>query len=204
MSPRLWHLVTDRLLQLLAEAGIDRWVPLAFADDLYILIGGETIEQIQDQAEEALRVVDDWSQSSQQPINQAKSEIILMSQKNTDQSKLLEVRWPSSAAFLKAVTVMNILGVHCDQMLTFTKHLQHVTPLFLNRLKLLQHLHAASWGPSLPLLLTTGRATAIGLLQHALPIWFLEPWPNALACQKVHLTIAAGLRQVYHPFGIQR
>eukprot|EP00971_Amphidinium_carterae_P199616 3962195-Amphidinium_carterae.1 len=59
-------------------------------------------------------------------------------------------------------------------MLNFTRHLQHVTPIFLNRLKLLQHLHAASWGPPLQLLLNTGRATAISLLQHALPIWYLE------------------------------
>lgn len=78
ISPLLWNLVVNSLLQTLSDEGFE---VIGFADDVAVLVRGRFLSTVFDRIQRALRIVERWCRDSGLSVNPSKTSIVLFTKK---------------------------------------------------------------------------------------------------------------------------
>ena len=117
LSPLLWNLVLDPLLKRVNLVELLQ----AFADDLALLIVGDSIEDCRMRADRMLRLIEQWCVDSGLTINAAKSRIVIF----TDRHKIsLNSPITCQGAIIPVTKEVRYLGVILDSHLHWHSHLK--------------------------------------------------------------------------------
>jgi hypothetical protein len=125
LSPLLWNLVIDGLIENLNNAG---YYTQSNADDLTILILGKEFNTTMDLMQGALKIVKDWCNAEGLRVNPRKTALIPFTYKRSDRN-ITPTLFGERLTLLREV---KYLGVILDDKLTWNQHIDSK----LNRAKL--------------------------------------------------------------------
>lgn len=181
LSPLLWNLVVDSLLQRLNN---ERYFTVGYADDITILLTGKFESVIFNQMQHALKLVEDWCNGHSLTANAAKTELVLFTRKR----KVGNCKLPSlKGTPLRLAPQVKYLGVILDQKLNWRSHLEQ--KIGKARIGFWQCRRAVgrSWGLSPKITLWLYTAIIRPMLCYAALVW----WPRT-----IQTTAKSKLRQV--------
>lgn len=118
LSPLLWCVVVDELLDLLQKAGFQ---VQAYADDLAIIIHGLFTMSVGERMNVALQIASRWCSGKGLSINPKKAEIVIFTRKR--KCLLPEIRLDNQVLELRRCA--KYLGVTFDQRLSWGQHLDN-------------------------------------------------------------------------------
>lgn len=119
LSPLLWTLmISDLLIRKLPENAYIQ----AFADDITIIIKGDSKRKLQEIANKTLQIVDNWGKSKNIDFNPAKSQYMILKGRYKKSPPILKL----GGNKIQLVDKLKILGVIFDESFTFTQHLDYI------------------------------------------------------------------------------
>lgn len=139
LGPVLWNINYDTLLESLGEEM--NCLVVAYADDLIVMIKGETRLEIEESIKRVVSRVEATSDKLNLKISVQKSEAILLKGKLS--------RMPTARIYgksIKFLTCCKYLGVYLENGLRFTAHAKNVKKKLLGVSGKLQRVVAARWG----------------------------------------------------------
>ncbi|KAL1447090.1 hypothetical protein WDU94_000567 [Cyamophila willieti] len=140
LSPLLWNLVVDELLDKLNNQG---YYAQGYADDIVILIRGKYLSTISDVMQSALNIVENWCEEVNLRVNPNKTTLIPFTLKRN----LEELRPPHLFnKRLEMVKEVKYLGVTLDTKLTWNPHLTRITNKCTRALMMCRRTFGKSWG----------------------------------------------------------
>lgn len=151
-GPQLFLLYVDDLLRELTEK-LPHIEPVMYADDLTLMIHGDTLEACKADAAKALEIVNNWSVVNKMRINASKSEALLFSTSTrTNTEKIPDCSIPLGEDSIKVHTVSRdslckLLGVTFDNRSSFTAHLRRISNNVKGRAAQLSSVCTVTAGP---------------------------------------------------------
>lgn len=140
LSPKLWCLAVDGLLEELRLSGVE---VVGYSDDIALLIGGDRLENLSSRMDRALCIVERWCRRNGLSVNPDKTECVLF----TRRRKLEGFRAP---LFYGRPLVLSqqvkYLGIVLDSKLNWSAHAEHVAKKFLNGYWLCKRTIGLKWG----------------------------------------------------------
>lgn len=142
LSPLLWSMVVNSLLERLIEAG---FTVVGYADDAVILrFGGRRLElTLCELMNEALKIVEKWCHEKGLSVNPDKSQLIRFS-KGIQTSKLKPIRMYGKE--ITRVKQTKYLGLTIDENLNWGKHIDNVVQKAKNSLWASRAMISKNWG----------------------------------------------------------
>ncbi|XP_058791044.1 uncharacterized protein LOC131664172 [Phymastichus coffea] len=166
LSPLLWILVVDELIQILDEDGV---VTEGYADDFVILVSGKYEEVLPDLLEQALKKVQRWCEANSLAVNPNKTEIVVFTRKYKCKVKELITFYRRQVPYAEGV---KYLGVYLDKKLYWTTHLQMQCRKVLNMFMQCRSAIGTGWGLDPQKTLWIYRAILIPKLTYAAIVWW--------------------------------
>lgn len=120
LSPLLWAILVDDLLQNLSSADI---CCLGYADDLAIVVRGRFAGIISERTQLALNIVNNWCKKEHLSINASKTQVVVFTNKRALQGLKPPVLDGITIPFVQEA---KYLGVLFDQRLTWNSHILKV------------------------------------------------------------------------------
>jgi hypothetical protein len=139
LSPLLWNLVANELLNILSKNQI--W-NLGYADDIVFCVVGQNITTCAEVSQFALSLIENWCSAKGLSVNPNKAEILLVSKKR-------KYTIPKITIFNDEIPVkpsVKYLGVHIDQRLTWATHIKIKTQKALNTFWMCRRAVGDGWG----------------------------------------------------------
>jgi ribonuclease HI len=118
LSPLLWNLVIDELLELLKS--ISSLLSQGFADDISMLQIGLDLDTLADRIQSGLKIIETWCSDKGLSTNPKKTDLILFTRKRNQKIKPV---YFSGVALLRS-TEARLLGLHLDEKLTWNSHVK--------------------------------------------------------------------------------
>lgn len=138
-GPLLWDLLLDPLLRRV-ESGHARIQ--AFADDILVLATADTIPDLNDQVNGALKMVAQWGQENKMTFAAHKTQAILL----TRRLKYDTPAFVLNSTQLQLSAEIKLLGLTIDRTLGFRSHIESVTTKALNLNETVSRMAKAQWG----------------------------------------------------------
>lgn len=141
LGPKLWNVVMDRLLALL-EA-LPEAYPVAYADDLVIVIEGSTRRELEIRAAVAMGMITNWTQENKLQLSRRKT-VGMMLKGTLDPERPPIVRLgPRSIRFVQQV---KYLGVTIQARMAIDAHVRETASKAKNLFHALGRLSGTAWG----------------------------------------------------------
>lgn len=116
-GPFLWRIFLNTLLKLLKEK---RYLAVAYADDVLLMIKGKTRNEVEKTGNEAIKLVSNWAEKYNINISQEKTKILQIRRpKYLKRQPIIKLNNKS----IKAETTIQYLGITIDETLSFLPHL---------------------------------------------------------------------------------
>ena len=119
LGPALWNAMYNGVLRLNLPTGVQL---IGFADDLVILVTGETREEVEVLATEAISVIEDWMQDKKLSIAHQKTEVVIISNRKATQQMEITV----GECSITSQRSLKYLGVMIDDRLSFNYHFDYI------------------------------------------------------------------------------
>lgn len=119
LGPTLWNVMYDEVLKLSLPRGVK---VVGFADDVALLVIGETREEVEVLATEAIDTVEDWMREKKLSLAHHKTEIVVISNQKNVQHATIVV----GECTIDSKREVRHLGVMLDDRLNFNNHVDYV------------------------------------------------------------------------------
>lgn len=163
LGPALWNVLYDEVLNLNYTGEV---TTVAFADDLMLIVGAKTIEDLNHTATEALAKITHWMRKNNLRIAPEKTECVIV--KGSRNRAEVNIKIQNVEISIKRK--IKYLGVIIDDKLSFTEHAKYAINKTKNRIKSLQAIMPNIGGPS-----SKKRQALYGVAQsillYAAPTW---------------------------------
>ena len=166
LGPLMWCLTFDSPLDELAQ--IQNCEPIAFADDLAIIITGKSRAQLENIAQRAINTLELWCSNHKMTLSKNKTEAMLL------KGNLDEERPPRLTLLngpLKFKASVKYLGVMIDRKFKFTSHPTYVAEkakgIIINYAKFCR----LKWGVSHRAMSTIYRGAIVPIMAYASYVW---------------------------------
>ena len=140
LSPLLWCLVVDGLLELLSSRGLK---VVGYADDLLIIVRGPHLDVLKEISQGALRALEGWCQQVGLSANPEKTETLIFTRKYKYDKTWNLILWGRP---IRMVEELKYLGVILDKRLLWDKHLESKCRRFRGGLWQLRRAIGPHWG----------------------------------------------------------
>lgn len=148
LSPLLWSIVVDPLINLLQEHGM---TITAYADDLAIGIYGMFPNELCTVMNEAMKIVENWCLETGLSVNPDKTQVMLFTNKQVSKLKLRDIKLYGTT--LKICDDVKYLGIHLDTKLNMKKHIEYIQERANKAFWATRSMSSKTWGLTLPMLL---------------------------------------------------
>ena len=142
---------------------------MAFADDLIILIRGESVIEDEHYKNLEMRKVLEWAQNNKIKFNENKSKVMLMSHRRRREKKEIEVYVNNK--ILKQVNSIKYLGIIFDNKLTFRDHTNYMEEKCTKLIFSLSKSAKIQWGLKHKAMKTIYTGGILPLLLYGAPVW---------------------------------
>lgn len=191
LGPTLWNIMFDGLLQRLEREQGQNFV--AYADDLLIVIRGNSRKELEINGQRAVEIVVDWCSAAKLQLSSAKTEAIIMRNKfsankrtqsfsakrrdrmaKTPKKNLLTSRPPvirignSTVKFKKTV---RYLGVHFDREMRMTSHCKIRCQQALKLMQKLGQMSREDWGLRFKTLQLIYKGAFLPIILYGAGVW---------------------------------
>lgn len=172
LGPILWSVAYDGVLRLEYPEGV---TPVAYADDLALVITDKDEEELEEKANHAIQSVEEWMEERMLKLAPMKTEAALLIGRKKCRRDLQIVHGGHTVPLKKEV---KYLGVILDQGMTFSQHVRYASAKAEKTVSALVKLMPRTWGAGEEkrrLLATVADST----VTYASPVW-----QNALTKQR--------------------
>lgn len=115
LGPVLWNIMYDELLSLQFPVGVKL---VGFADDVTLLVYGESIQEVELTAAHAICIVENWMRSRKLELAHHKTEVMVVNNRKSEQQAVVSV----GNCTITSKRALRILGIMVDDKLTFSSH----------------------------------------------------------------------------------
>ena len=185
-GPILWNLLLDPLLQGLTERGD---YCQAFADDIVLVIDGDTALEVQRQANAALAYVGEWGVKNKLKFAPHKTQAMVVTKKLKFDEPLLSM----GGVGIAMSKDIKILGVTIDSCLTFNKHIANICKKIVSIYGQLSRAAKISWGLHADVIRVIYTAVIEPVAMYAASAW--APAVGKLGAKKQLASIQRGFAQ---------
>lgn len=163
LGPLLWNIMYDGILRLELPP---RTKVVGFADDIAALIVAKTLEDITSKANEAIRIIRAWLDSSGLRLADHKTEVVLITSRRQVEYITLTVGQES----IQSKNSVKYLGVMLDNRLNFREHIIHASDKASKVQGALSRIMPNVGGPKFKRRVLLARVVS-SILLYAAPIW---------------------------------
>ena len=192
LGPILWNMVFDPLLGSLAN--LEHCHPVAYADDLEIVVNGNSRIQLENRAHQATHILESWCDRHKMLLSTDKT-VALMLKGKLDPERPPTIK--TQAGTLKFKPAVKYLSLILDRGLKFHSHAKYVG----DKAKLIMQKYAAicglKWGVGNKEMTTIYRGSFIPIIAYAAEAWIDEfndktkrPIIGAHRCALIRITKA--------------
>lgn len=169
LSPKLWCLAVDGLLEDLITAGFET---VGYSDDIVIMNRGVDVLSLSERMRVALDIVERWCARYGLTVNPDKTECVLF----TRRRKLEGVVGPQFyGKTLGLAPKTKYLGLMLDSKLNWSAHENYVAQKFLNGYWLCRRMIGSSWGLRPSMIRWLYRTVLVPRVTYGSVVW----WPRA-------------------------
>lgn len=184
-GPYIWNLMMDTLLAALGRS----FKLCAYADDLLIVVEGQTRADLESCGGQAMRIVSEWSANVGVEVALDKTVMMLL------KGKLSLSRPPlvrSGGASIRYVTQVKYLGLVVGERMNFLPHLTHVRDKLTTVASMVRRILRSDWGLSRRAVRVIYGGLFVACAAYGAPIWYETVMSvcgrnKVLACQRVML-----------------
>ena len=182
-GPFIWNIMMDPLLRHLGRS----FKVCAYADDLLILVEGQSRADLENRGEQVMRDVCEWGDRSGVEVAMDKTVIMLL------KGKLSRGRPPlirSGNISLRYATQVKYLGVMMGERMNFLVHLTHVRDKLTSVAGMVRRILRSDWGLSRRAVRTIYEGLFVACATFGSPIWYETVMSvvgrnKVLSCQRV-------------------
>ena len=142
LSPFLWNLVIDDLLQYTAKH-IPGYIQ-AFADDIMSLAEGDDLDVIWQRTQTTIKTIENWCQSKGLNISALKTKIVMFTWNRKWSLRPIKV----CGETIELSNEVKLLGITLDSKLTFNTHIDNITKKCIGTLFQCKRAIGPTWGLS--------------------------------------------------------
>lgn len=165
LGPNLWNLIFDNLLKTLNDLG---YQAIAYADDLIVLIPGNSRKQIEEIANTVVKSILKWCTNHKLQLSQTKSEMVLL-------KGFLDIKRPPTVKIdkisMKMAPTVRYLGVHFGTRFNIAPHIHHITHKSKAIFNKLSHVAKAHWGITYRNMITLYKGIFVPVITYAAAGW---------------------------------
>lgn len=118
LGPVLWNAAYDGVLRLALPPGVKL---VGFADDLTLVVYGESIEEVELTAEHAIGIVEEWMRSRKLKLANHKTEVMVVNNRKSEQRAVVT----TGGCTITSKRALKQLGVMIDDKLKFGSHVEY-------------------------------------------------------------------------------
>ena len=182
-GPFIWNVMMDPLLRLLGRS----YKLCAYADDLLILVEGQSRTELENKGAEVMRDVCDWGDRAGVEVAMDKTEIMLL------KGRLSQGRPPiirSGNVSLRYATQVKYLGIMVGERLNFLVHLSYVRDKLTAVVGKVRRILRSDWGLSRRAVRTIYGGLFVACATYGSPVWYETVMSvvgrnKVLSCQRV-------------------
>ncbi|KAL1448474.1 hypothetical protein WDU94_005530 [Cyamophila willieti] len=167
LSPLLWSMVVDNLLNLLTTSGYE---VIGYADDVVILIRGKYEEVISDLMQNALNQILSWCQTNGLNINPSKTTIVPFTRRHRPNIKAPTL----GGTIIEFSKEVKYLGVTLDSKLNWNPHLKKISKKAIAASWTCRRLFGTTWGLKPHMIHWSYMAIIRPMVTYASLVW----WPK--------------------------
>lgn len=168
LGPIFWNLVFDEAIEVAGRNGNE---PIAFADDLIVVVSADTRLGIETKANEVTRALLSWCAKQKLELSKSKSEMILL-------KGFLDIKRPPTVKIgdksVKMKSKVRYLGIHFGTRFSIQPHIDYITEktrkLFSGFVKLAKE----HWGLNTRIIRTIYKGLVLPILCYAAAGWAEE------------------------------
>lgn len=164
-GPAIWNLMMAVLLNRLEEAGFKA---LAYADDLLLLVPGNTRLELEREAPRYMAIVEQWGSEVGVPINEQKT-VHMMLKGELAASRPPTVRYGDKT--VASATAVKYLGVKMNATMTFRAHFESIVDKVAKLSNALRRVTRKEWGLTRRTTLVLYRGLFVPVMGYASLFW---------------------------------
>ena len=166
LSPRLWCLAVDGLLQALRKKGVE---VTGYSDDIMILSRAACMGDLVDLMQGALAVVEEWCRRYGLSVNPEKTECVLFTRKRLIDRSLVPRLFGVPLTYAAKA---KYLGVMLDAKLNWGEHVEYASQKFLKGYWLCRRTLGKTWGLSPSLTRWTYGLVLLPRVSYGAVVWW--------------------------------
>jgi hypothetical protein len=141
LGQSFWNLIFDDLLDILRTSATE-CEPIAYADDILILVARNAKTELQKTGQEVVIRVSNWCARKKLTVSAEKTEMLLLKGTlDAERSPIIKINGKS----IRRQQAIKYLGVHFESGLKINKHIQETTQTFRNLFNSLAKVAKARW-----------------------------------------------------------
>ena len=177
LGPALWNLVFAGLL---AELDQHECSAVAYVDDLAIVVGGRTRQELVDRAEGVSRVVAEWCQKARLEVSSSKTQAIMY---KGSSDRRHPFRFKVGDDQITATSTVKYLGVQLSRTHSCSPHLDVVTAKVARMASAFRSLAGSDWGAPFSCQVRYYASVFLPSAMYGAPTW----WRNPTKAQREHV-----------------
>lgn len=118
LGPLLWNAMYDDVLRLPLPTGVKI---VGFADDITLVVYGESMEEVELTAAHSISLVEEWMKSRKLGLARHKTEVVVVNNRKSEQRALISV----GDCTIESKRSLRHLGVMIDDKLSFASHVEY-------------------------------------------------------------------------------
>ncbi|KAI5753744.1 hypothetical protein M8J77_002974 [Diaphorina citri] len=160
-GPVIWNFVIDSLLERRYPANVET---IAYADDIVIIIKGNTIRELEIAIEECTNILENWMLESKQEIATNKTKIMVFGKLKVKPKIKINGR------NIEKTKTFKYLGVVVDDKLSFCEHIKYISEKSKSIFFVMRNYLKLNWntGKSLS---TIYKAVILPIMSYACSVW---------------------------------
>lgn len=185
LGPQLWNIVFDELVKILEEEGLD---VVVFADDVVIIIKGNSREEIELKCQRALNVAQNWCSRNKMKLSETKT-VMMMLKGKLDTKRPPQVKLLQKS--IKMVEEFKYLGVtfHAGTKgLKAGRHLQNVSNKSKRMFTAIKGVAKREWGIGYKALRIIYKGLFLALTTYVASVWIdlvnIKDWSKLESAQR--------------------
>ena len=170
LGPTLWNVAFNDVIKEID--GVNGCTPIVYADDLTIVVGGDTMEGVQTAAQECMERAYKWCNKVKMRISSEKTRCLVAKRARDPASKIPPTILDPSGAQLEFVDSAKLLGVHIDVNIRFKTHCEKIGDKAKSSFSRFRAVARAGWGWKGREMLKIYRATVVPIMTYAAGAWW--------------------------------
>ena len=164
-GPTIWNLMLDDLLSALADNGLR---VIAYADDLLVLIPGNSRAELERLAADALVLVVDWGDSVGVEVSKDKTVAMMLKGKFSSRKPIVKMREHT----LSCVTEVKYLGILIGERMTLHCHFRQLRERLASTVAMFRRVLRKDWGLGKGPILIIMRGLFQACALYGAPFWW--------------------------------